>query len=249
MRKLLVLALALALVFSMSGFGIASDSDSQPFSVKVNPYMTVAFNTPVEWAGLFGNGQDINLGKPAIYISNGLEATAGKVEEIWEDVLLASPGDYMYTPTEISFAPGVEGAELFSVDANCLVDVTLSADWDTSGTWVDAPSLLLVHSDSSWNGGTYLSSFNGIMTWYDFLAYIGNQVSDPANTAYQDMIDEHNSIGTTNDTFTLDFVNDYKCKGPIDFTIDGALLIPKVSQAPAGTYEAEVTITVAAAGS
>jgi len=248
MRKLLVLALVLALVFSMSGIGMAAEV-TKDMKILIDCYSDVQFNTPSQWEGLFGGGDDLDFGAPGLYISDGIEGTGGgtegKVLELWDDVLTEanSIGDYSYSPS-IVFGSGVEGSELFSVDANCKVDVTLSADWTN---WVDTPTLLLVHSDSSWDGGTFMDNFNGILEWGQWLAWIKNPVDyPPANADYDEVIRLHNEEVLENDTFTLDFIEDYHCKGPIDFTIDGALLIPKISQTRAGEHSAVVKITVGA---
>ena len=254
MKKILVLSLALVFVFSLSALACTPGdplcSDSTEMKIKINDYCEAEFNTPDDWAKLFGNGTDSGIGKPGLYISDGMGYTAPYVKtDLWADVLAAAPvpPDYDYDPETISFGSGVEGAEAFSIDANTKVKVTLSSDW--SG-WMNTPTLLMVHSSANWDGGNFISEdeWNGILDWDQYLAYIANHVDDPANTQYQGMIDKHNElVNDGNDGFYLDFPNDYLCHGPLDFTIDGALLIPKASQVASGDYQTTVNITVAAA--
>lgn len=253
MKKILVLSLVLVFAFSLSALACTPGdplcSDTTDMKIKINDYCEAEFNTPDEWARLFGNGTDSNIGKPGLYISDGMGFTAPYVKtDLWADVLAAapSPGDYSYDPETISFGSGVEGAEAFSIDANTKVKVTLSSDFVG---WMNAPTLLMVHSSANWDGGKYIPAeeWNGIGNWDEYLAYIANHVDDPVNAQYQGMVTAHNAlVNDGKDSFILDFPEDYICHGPLDFTIDGALLIPKASQVASGDYETTVNITVAA---
>ena len=259
MKKILVLSLILVFAFSLSalatGNGCTPDDpdyplcgDSVDMKIKVNDYCEADIFTPDAWKGLFGRGTDQGIGAPGLYITDGQISSTDitdPTDGIWKDVLAASPNDYSYDPADILFNPGDEGAEVFSVDANTKVKVTISADWDQPDKWLNAPTLLMVYSDANWGGGDHVD-FNGIGSFNNMLAYLANPVSTPNNEDYKLMIEKHNDLLDDNrEFFVLDFPNDYLCQGPLDFTINGALLIPKISQVAAGDYLTTVSITVA----
>lgn len=262
MKKILVLSLALVLVFSSIALATNCDplcGDSTDLKVKINENCKAFFDTPAEWSGLFGNGDDAGIGEPGVYISNGkvtkddVVGTGG----LWETVLTHVPAYYSsyFTEANMIFDPatGDEGSELFSIDANTNVNVTISSDWDDADKWLDTPTLLMVYSveDLSKFGadipdGLTDENWNGIGTDWMMYAYIANAVGLPFNGEFTNLIEAHNDI-VDSPTFNLDFPTDYMCHGPLDFIITGALLIPKASQVAAENYEATIYITVDAA--
>ncbi len=243
MKKLLVLALAMLLVMGVSAVGLAqNDSDNVGVNVTVAPYYEIWFDTPASYKGLFGN-TNTPIGQPGIYISDG-QATVNSVMGIWSNAISQAVSDGITTGQVYQdyFDEGQLGdpqVELFKVDANTIVDVTLSADFTG---WMNAPTLFRVSSDDNNN---YI---NGYGDWADDLALVGNTVSPVNNGNYNDTLAAHNTaVAGLNDTFTLDFADQLLCSGPIDFHLNGALWMPKASQVAAGDYEAEVIVTVAAA--
>jgi len=263
MRKILVMSLALVLVFSSIALASDCDSlcgDSTDMKVKINGYCEAFFDTPAGWSRLFGNGMDLGIGEPGVYISNG-KVTKDDVFEVgglWEDVLAEVPAYYAsyFDSANMLFdaSTGDEGSELFSIDANTSVNVTISSDWNDAGKWLNTPTLLMIYSvDDLDKFGNYKpegltdENWNGIGIDWNQFAYIANEIDPlPTNTEFTALITKHNEI-EDNPMFNLDFPNNYMCHGPLDFIITGALLIPKVSQVAAAEYNATVYITVDAA--
>jgi hypothetical protein len=243
MRKILVLALAMLLVMGVSAVGLAqNDSDNVGVNVTVAPYYEIWFATPGNYLGLFGN-TTYPIGQPGIYISDG-GTTRNSVLSTWSAAIAAAQSNGINSGQVYQdyFDEGQIGdpqVELFKVDANTQVDVTLSADF---AGWMNAPTLFRVSSDED------EPTINGYGDWATDLAVVGNTVSHVNNGDYNDLLDEHNdALAGLNDTFTLDFADELLCSGPIDFHLNGALWMPKASQVAAGDYDATVIVTVAAA--
>ena len=242
MKKLLVMVLAMLLIMSFSAVGLAAEAEADvDVMVTVEPYYDVWFATPINYYGLFG---DINtpIGQPGIYISDG-QATVDSVTGIWSSALAATVSNGISSGQVYQdyFQEGQIGdprVELFKVDANTMVDVTLSADFTG---WMNAPTLFRVSSDAD------EPTINGYGDWATDLALVGNTVNHVNNGDYNALLDAHNTAAAgLDDTFTLDFAEELLCHGPIDFHLNGALWMPKASQVAAGDYEATVIITVAA---
>ncbi|RAK10620.1 hypothetical protein C8C77_10411 [Halanaerobium saccharolyticum] len=243
MKKLLVMVLAMLLVMGVSAVGLAADAEADvDVMVTVDPYYDVWFDTPGSYKGLFGNTMH-PIGQPGIYISDG-QATVNSVTGIWSNAIAAAVNSGVTSGQVYQdyFDEGQLGdpqVELFKVDANTIVDVTLSADFTG---WMNAPTLFRVSSDDDNN---YI---NGYGDWATDLAVVGNTVNPVFNGDYNDLLNEHNmAVEGLDDTFTLDFAEELLCHGPIDFHLNGALWMPKASQVAAGDYEATVIVTVAAA--
>jgi hypothetical protein len=241
MRKLSIVVLALLLVMGLSAWGLAADTDSLNFSVTVAPYYEIWFDTPANYLGLFGN-TTYPIGQPGIYISDG-GATVTSVTGIWSSAIAAAQinGITSGQVYQDYFQQGQiddPQVELFKVDANTEVDVTLSADFTG---WMNAPTLFRVSSSET------EPTINGYGTWATDLAVVGNTVVNVNNPAYNPLLDAHNTaLAGLDDTFTLDFGDDLLCHGPLEFQVNGALWMPKASQVAAGDYSAEVIVTVAA---
>ncbi|MFW6269232.1 MAG: hypothetical protein ACOC4G_04035 [Bacillota bacterium] len=249
MKKLLILGLMAAFVLSMSA-GILADSVSTDAEVDVeitiSEYFDVWFDTPDNYKGLFGQHDDSfseEIGEPGIYVSDG-NATKNSVLNIWDTAIntATNAGIDSGMVNEAYFAEGQIDdpmVELFKVDANTVVDVTLGADFDD---WMNAPTLFRVSSDVD------EETINGYGDWHDDLALVGNEVAHVNNEAYNDLIDDHNdAVADLNDTFTLDFAEELLCNGPLDFHLNGAFWLPKISQVAADEYSTDVIVTVAAA--
>jgi len=243
MKKLLVIVLAMLLVMGVSAVGLAASHEEAEVDVNVTvePYYDVWFDTPANYYGVFG---DINtpIGQPGIYISDG-QATVNSVTGIWSSALAAAVSNGISSGQVYQdyFQEGQIGdprVELFKVDANTMVDVTLSADFTG---WMNAPTLFRVSSDAT------EPTINGYGNWATDLALVGNTVQNVNNADYNPLLDAHNTaVAGLDDTFTLDFAEELLCHGPIDFHLNGALWMPKASQVAAGDYEATVIVTVAA---
>ncbi len=240
MRKLLVLSLALVLVLSMSGIGMAfeygKDGDqgaTAGVTVEVMPMMDIWYDSPGTYDGLFGSisgGGELDLG-PGIYISDGT-ATNNSAVNLW-GAAGATLGDILtdYNPGEVT-----KYVEMFKVEANTLVEVTLTADFSN---WMNTPTFFRVSSDA--NG------IKGIGSWGDELArYVNSGLTYKAETPqeYKDIIDIHNALSPDN-TFEIDFAN-YLCEGPLEFHVNAGLWLLKFGQVAADEYTADVTVTVAA---
>ncbi|RAK10616.1 hypothetical protein C8C77_10415 [Halanaerobium saccharolyticum] len=246
MKKLLVVVLAMLLVAGFSAVGLAASPAVAEVivNVTVEPYYDVWFDTPDIYKGLFGN-ENTPIGQPGIYISDG-NTTRNSVLDIWDSAIAYAENNGISSGEvyEAYFEEG-QGAspqvELFKVDANTTVDVTLSADFTG---WMDAPTIFRVSSDQD------TDQINGYGDWATDLALVGNTGLTANNPLYQPLLDEHNTAAAgLDDTFTLDFADELLCYGPIDFHLNGALWMPKVSQVAAGDYEAIVIVTVAASPS
>ncbi|MFW5986192.1 MAG: hypothetical protein ACOCQH_02405 [Halanaerobiales bacterium] len=244
MKKIAILVLSLALVMGISAVSFASSTDVTAdvgVNVTVAPYYDVWFVPDAEgYKGLFGN-DEVPIDQPGIYISDG-QATVNSVLGIWEDAIDSAEANGIETG-EVYQEYFVEGqlddpqVELFRVDANTMVDVTLSSDFEG---WMNAPTLFRVSSDED--------EINGIGDWATDLAVIGNTVQTVANEDYNGLLNAHNAaLEELNDTFTLDFAEELLCHGPLEFHLNGALWLPKASQVAADEYDTTVTVTVAAA--
>ncbi|MFP4661299.1 MAG: hypothetical protein ACLFPF_03835 [Halanaerobiales bacterium] len=243
MKKIIALLLMLGLVLGMGSVVMAQDSASADVDVNVtiSEYYDVWFDTPDTYKGLFGVGDDeydgnqIDIGEAGIYISDG-KATRVCAVDYWaaggatDDMVV----EEFYDEGQLD-DPQVE---LFKVDANTVVDVTLSSDFDG---WLNAPTLFRVSSS-----GTD-ERINGIGDWEDDLAVIGNEVAQVDNEDFHDIIDAHNDgLEGLDPTFTIDFADTYICHGPLEFHVNGALWLPKISQVAADEYSTELVVTVAA---
>jgi hypothetical protein len=246
MRKFSIVVLALFLVMGLSAWGLAADTDSLNFSVTVAPYYEIEFDTPANYKGLFAQHEasfSEMIGKPGIYVSDGGVTRDFAIDVFWAPAIVSAQANGINSGVLNApyFAEGQINdpmVELFKVDANTMVDVTLSADW--SG-WMNAPTILRVSSDED------EATINGYGDWDTELAVVGNTVNNVFNADYNDLLDDHNTaLAGLNDTFTLDFAEELLCHGPIDFHLNGALWMPKASQVAAGEYSAEVTVTIAA---
>lgn len=241
MKKFIVLFLMIALVFSMGSMVMAASTEvvtDVDVNITITEYFDAWFDTPDHYQGLFGvgNSGEVPIGEAGIYISDG-QATVNSALGIWNSAGATSAmvhGEF-FNKGQLD-NPQVE---MFKVDANTMVDVTLSSTWDN---WLNAPTLFRVSSSDSDD------RINGFGNWNDDLAVIGNDVEPVNNSEYQAIVDAHNTAvnNDLNPTFTLDFGDELICNGPLEFHLNGALWLPKISQVAAGDYSTDVVITVAA---
>ncbi len=244
MKKLAVITLALVFMLGMVSFsalGLSEDA-TVPVDITISEFVSLDFITEdYEYDGLFPYTIE---GEPGLYISDG-NATKTFAEDLWGDEWDIKG---QFNPS------GYQDVEKFMVDANTNVEITLEADFTN---WPNLPTLFRISSHEDMPMDTQNANPGIIGTglgnsWYHTWADVGNEV-DPDNAglfANEDFLSYHNDRyeGRQEDSFYLDFGGDYLSSGPAMFHINGALLVPKASMAPAGEYSADVTVTVAATG-
>jgi hypothetical protein len=254
MKKIMLLGLAVLLIMGMSPAVLAvngSVSDNQDITVEISEYYAVEFlphgidKYGNDIVGLFGEGQAgfELLGAPGIYVSDG-SSTKNRIKSLWSAAIAVAPEAVVDPDDYYMYAAGTSPntVDVFTVDANTEVEVTLSSDFLG---WLNAPTILRV--SSSENDPSYI---HGIGNWSDQLAEIRNLVSYVPNSDYDAMIDQHNAL-SLDPSFVLDFTdtdfeNDkYLCYGPIEFHVNAAIWLPKVSMAAAGEYTTNIVVTVA----
>jgi len=213
MKKLCILTLAVVLVLGMGTLTMASHgtledgaevSDTAGITIDVGKYAQVGFDEGHYEDELF---EKALKGKPGVYISDG-GATKDKALDHWGSDLEVVAEEGQLPNPHVAF---------FQVLANTDVDISIHSDF---GGWLKSPTLFIVSSDED--------DINGIGSWQDNLAMIGNETGE----------DYENSFPVDYGTFNE--------KGRLDFHVNGAIWIQEIAQQAADTYTTEIQVTVAA---
>ncbi|MFW6015720.1 MAG: hypothetical protein ACOCRK_04730 [bacterium] len=226
------------LVLGFSSALFAADTDTLTFDITVEPAMDIWFVQPLleGYKGVFGS--DSPVGEAGIYISDG-GATETSALNIWASAISYADENDIERAIVAAYSDGNTlpdpQVDMFKVDANVNVLVTIESDF---AGWLNAPTLLRVSSDEE--------EIQGIGDWSTDLAVIGNEVEQVNNSLYNTIIDYHNEAVEQSDSFEILFGDDYICHGPLEFHLNGALWLPKVSMIAADEYQTDVVITVAA---